>query len=81
MLKLSKASSGQTASGQVVNLLSNDVQRFDLVATFLHFIWIMPIEVAILTFFIWEQVGISSLSGVLSMAILTVPLHGMTCIY
>lgn len=38
----------------------------------------MPIEVAILTFFIWEQVGISSLSGVLSMVILTVPLHGMT---
>lgn len=81
LLKLSKASSGQTASGQVVNLLSNDVQRFDLVATYLHFIWIMPIEVAILTYFIWEQVGIASLSGVLSMVILTIPLHGTIVTY
>lgn len=60
----------------MVNLLSNDVNRFDMVAVFLHFIWITPIQATILSFYIWQQVGISFVSGVLTMTVLTIPLQG-----
>lgn len=33
---------GRTTAGELVNLLSNDVVRFDFAMPFLHFIWIMP---------------------------------------
>lgn len=35
----------QTGAGQVMNLLSNDVIRFDQLTLYLNFIWIMPIQV------------------------------------
>lgn len=47
-----------------------------MVAIFLHFLWITPVQVAILTYYIWQQVGIASLSGVVLLAVLTVPLQG-----
>lgn len=76
-MKLNQQSLGQTATGQVVNLLSNDVNRFDLVVICLHFLWIAPIQVALITYFIWQEVGISTLSGVLSMVLFTLPIQGM----
>ncbi|XP_023310959.1 multidrug resistance-associated protein 4 [Anoplophora glabripennis] len=74
--RLNQQSLGKTATGQVVNLLSNDVNRFDLVILFLHYVWIMPFQVALITYFIWREVGISSLAGVVSMALFTLPVQG-----
>ncbi|KAJ8979912.1 hypothetical protein NQ317_005348 [Molorchus minor] len=74
--KLNQNSLGQTAAGQVVNLLSNDVNRFDLVVLFLHYLWIMPFQVALITYFLWDEVGVSCLAGILSMALLTLPVQG-----
>lgn len=73
--KLNQKSLGQTAAGQVVNLLSNDVNRFDFLIPILHAIWVMPIQVAFLLLIMWFQVGISSLSGIVVMVILTVPIQ------
>lgn len=75
LLRLSKTSLGQSSAGKIVNLLSNDVNRFDLVALLLHYIWIMPIQAVIVTYFIWQQVQIAALVGVGSLIILTVPVH------
>lgn len=77
-MRLNKTSLGNTAAGQVVNLLSNDVNRFDLVIIQLHYLWIMPFQVALVTYYIWQEVGISTLAGVLSMACLTLPVQGKT---
>ncbi|ENN81636.1 hypothetical protein YQE_01967, partial [Dendroctonus ponderosae] len=44
LLRLNHISSGKTAAGQLVNLLSNDVVRFDFALAFLHYIWIMPLQ-------------------------------------
>ncbi|KAI2474051.1 ATP binding cassette (ABC) transporter subfamily C member [Diabrotica virgifera virgifera] len=74
--RLNQKSLGETATGQIVNLLSNDVQRFDMVVVPLHALWVMPLQVAILMFIIWNQVGISSLAGVISMAIIALPVQG-----
>ncbi len=39
-LRLSKNALADTTSGQVVNLLSNDVSRFELIALFCHYLWV-----------------------------------------
>lgn len=57
-------------------MLSNDVNRFDQVLPYLHFIWVAPIQLAILTFYAWQLIGISSLSGVLTITMLTISIHG-----
>ncbi|KAH1001566.1 hypothetical protein HUJ04_005565 [Dendroctonus ponderosae] len=44
LLRLNHISSGKTTAGQLVNLLSNDVVRFDFALGFLHYIWIMPLQ-------------------------------------
>lgn len=75
ILRLSKSAQGKTAAGQVVNLLSNDVNRFDFVTPFLHFVWITPIQTAVVTYFIWEAVGWSALVGLLAIFLQTVPVQ------
>ncbi|XP_072393708.1 ATP-binding cassette sub-family C member 4-like isoform X2 [Diabrotica undecimpunctata] len=74
--KLSHKSLGQTAVGQVVNLLSNDVHRFDLVLLPLHAFWAIPFQFVILSYFIWQQVQIASLAGLFSMVIVSLPVQG-----
>lgn len=76
ILRLSRGASNRTASGQVVNLLSNDVSRFDTIGTFLHYIWIMPIQGGLVTYLIWQSVGIAVLAGVFLITIQTIPLQG-----
>ncbi|PNF15051.1 hypothetical protein B7P43_G16818 [Cryptotermes secundus] len=75
ILRLSKSAQGKTAAGQIVNLLSNDVNRFDSVTMWLHFVWIMPIQTVVVTYFIWEAVGWSALIGVLAIFLQTVPVQ------
>ena len=44
-------------SGQMVNLLSNDVNRFDYSAFFIHYFWVGPIQLLIVMFITWKTVG------------------------
>ncbi|VVC32361.1 ABC transporter type 1, transmembrane domain,ABC transporter-like,P-loop containing nucleoside triphosphate [Cinara cedri] len=74
-LRLSKTSLGETTIGQVVNLLSNDVNRFDMICRFLHFIWIGPLGTIVITYLLWKEIGISSLIGV-TVLIAIIPLQG-----
>lgn len=74
--RLSQVSLGNIATGQVVNLLSNDVSRFDLVVIGLHALWIMPFLVLIIAYFLWQEVGISCVAGIVSMALLSLPVQG-----
>ncbi|KAJ8926773.1 hypothetical protein NQ314_020823 [Rhamnusium bicolor] len=75
-LKLSKTALGQTTAGQVVNLLSNDVNRFDVAVIFAHQLWIGPIETIICTYFMYLQVGPSAAVGVL-LLIMFIPMQSM----
>lgn len=64
-LRMSKNALGVTTVGQVVNLLSNDVGRLDLSIIFVHYLWLGPLETIIATYFMYEQIGIASIWGVL----------------
>jgi ATP-binding cassette subfamily C (CFTR/MRP) protein 4 len=66
---------GETTAGQVVNLMSNDVNRFDVAVVFLHYLWIGPIETCVVTYFMWREVGPSAAIGVASL-LLFIPLQG-----
>ncbi|CAI6363520.1 unnamed protein product [Macrosiphum euphorbiae] len=74
-LTLSKTSLCQTTVGQVVNLISNDVNRFDIAFSYIHFLWIGPLQTVVVTYFLWQEIGISSIVGV-TVFIVFVPLQG-----
>lgn len=59
-LKLSKSALAQTTIGQIVNLLSNDVNRFDRSLQFPQFILCGPISTIIVTVILYLQPGWSS---------------------
>ncbi|KYB27685.1 probable multidrug resistance-associated protein lethal(2)03659 isoform X2 [Tribolium castaneum] len=73
-LKLSKTALGQTTAGQVVNLLSNDVNRFDVALLFAHQLWVGPLETIVCTYFMYLQVGYSAIIGV-AFLLLFIPLQ------
>jgi ATP-binding cassette subfamily C (CFTR/MRP) protein 4 len=75
-LKLSKAALGETTVGEAVNLLSNDVSRFDVLLMFLAYIWIGPVEMVMIVYLMWQQIGIATLTGVASVVLL-LPLQGI----
>nr|XP_020747155.1 multidrug resistance-associated protein 4-like [Odocoileus virginianus texanus] len=62
-LRLSTLAMGKTTTGQIVNLLSNDVNRFDQVTMFLHYLWVGPLQAIAVTAVLWMEIGISCLAG------------------
>ncbi|OXA60234.1 Multidrug resistance-associated protein 4 [Folsomia candida] len=61
---LSRAAQEDTTIGNLINLISNDVAKFDMNLLFIPYLIIGPIQTVIFTYFLWEELGISCLSGV-----------------
>ncbi|XP_078047115.1 putative multidrug resistance-associated protein lethal(2)03659 [Augochlora pura] len=74
-LRLSRTALGETTVGQAVNLLSNDVNRFDVAIIFLHYLWIGPLETIIILYFMYREVEISAIIGV-AVLLMFAPLQG-----
>ncbi|KAK0074938.1 hypothetical protein PV326_012047, partial [Microctonus aethiopoides] len=74
-LKLSKASLAKTTVGQAVNLLSNDVSRFDLTPALVPYILIGPLQTIIITYIMYQEIGLPAVYGVIVLLIL-IPLQG-----
>ncbi|CAK6978679.1 ATP-binding cassette sub-family C member 4-like isoform X1 [Scomber scombrus] len=62
-LCLSSSAMGKTTTGQIVNLLSNDVNKFDEVTIFLHYLWVGPLQAAAVVGLLWVEIGPSCLAG------------------
>ncbi|KAK7154854.1 hypothetical protein R3I93_009716 [Phoxinus phoxinus] len=75
-LCLSATAMGQTTTGQIVNLLSNDVNKFDEVTIFLHFLWIGPLQAAAVIGLLWQEIGPSCLAG-MAVLVFLMPLQTM----
>ncbi|XP_040123204.1 multidrug resistance-associated protein 4-like [Oryx dammah] len=69
-LRLSSSAMRKTTTGQVVNMLSNDVNRFDQVMMFLQYLWVGPLQALAVTALIWMEIGISCLAGMVVLIIL-----------
>ncbi|KAH8359400.1 hypothetical protein KR093_006524 [Drosophila rubida] len=70
-LRLSHLALSDTSIGQVVNLLSNDVGRFDSVLATIHYIWLGPLQLIVITYLMYEKIGVSCLFGIVLMLIFT----------
>ncbi|XP_071051524.1 ATP-binding cassette sub-family C member 4-like [Onthophagus taurus] len=75
-LKLSQLTLNAHVSGQIINILSNDMNRFEYVTAALHVIWILPIKLLLISYFMWDEIGISFLSGISGMMLMTVFIQG-----
>jgi len=73
-LKLSKSAQGKTTVGQMVNLLSNDVIRFDTNLLFIGYLVIGPLQMGILGYFLWDEVGNACFAGI-AFVVLLVPIE------
>uniref|UniRef100_A0A8C2XI91 Multidrug resistance-associated protein 4 n=1 Tax=Cyclopterus lumpus TaxID=8103 RepID=A0A8C2XI91_CYCLU len=62
-LCLNSKAFAKTTTGQIVNLLSNDVNKFDELTLYLHFLWIGPIQAATVTLLLMYAIGPSCLAG------------------
>ena len=73
-LTLNNAAMMRTTTGQIVNLLSNDVQRLDLLAFFMHFLVLGPLMSVVVLAVLWSEIGPVSLAG-FGFMMLLVPLQ------
>ncbi|EDS36162.1 multidrug resistance-associated protein 1 [Culex quinquefasciatus] len=56
-LRLSRNALSDTSPGKVVNLMSNDVNRFDILSYLLCYMWSAPIVTIIVLVLLWHEVG------------------------
>lgn len=75
-LRLSRNALAETTVGQVVNLLSNDVGRFDTAMIYIHYISIGVIETVIVVILMYFEIGISAVFGIIVLVVF-VPLQVM----
>ncbi|XP_035459712.1 ATP-binding cassette sub-family C member 4 isoform X2 [Scophthalmus maximus] len=62
-LYLNSTALAKTTTGQIVNLISYDVNKFDEVTLYLHFLWIAPLQAATVTLLLMYAIGPSCLAG------------------
>ncbi len=73
-LRLSNKALGQSNIGQMVNLLSNDVNKFDMATFFIHYLWCGPLQFIIVMYLTWQAIGNATFVGG-ALIILFVPLQ------
>ncbi|XP_034942268.1 probable multidrug resistance-associated protein lethal(2)03659 isoform X2 [Chelonus insularis] len=76
-LRLSTTAFGDTAPGKVVNLIANDVNRFDLVSVFIHHMWSAPLAALIIGYFLYVEAGYAGILGIAAVFVV-VPIQSYT---
>lgn len=62
-------------TGQAINLMSNDVYRFDFALSFFHDTYSAPVKTILAGYFIYDQIGLSGLIG-MAVLLLFMPIQG-----
>lgn len=76
LLRLNQRSLQSTAAGKLVNLMSNDVARFDYAFMFLHYFWMIPLQSAAVLYFMFRAAGWAPIVGLFSVMLLILPIQG-----
>ncbi|XP_041110604.1 cystic fibrosis transmembrane conductance regulator-like isoform X2 [Polyodon spathula] len=71
-LKLSSRVLDTISTGQLISLMSNNLNKFDEGLALAHFIWIAPLQCILLMGFIWELVGASAFSALAALTLLAI---------
>ncbi len=71
-LLLSNAAKRESSTGEIVNLMSVDVQKIMDLIPFVNMMWSAPFQIAVALYFLWGILGPSSLAG-LGVMILLLP--------
>lgn len=74
VLSLKKSAVGEGLNGQMINILSNELMRFDYSMCFLYDCWKGPLEVLLFGYFIYQQIGVAAFVGI-AFIIMFVPLQ------
>ncbi|KAM4559458.1 ATP-binding cassette sub-family C member 4-like isoform 1-T1 [Odontesthes bonariensis] len=69
-LCLNSSALAKTTTGQIVNLLSNDVNKFDEVTLYLHFLWLGPLQAVSVLLLLLYAIGPSCVAGMAVLFIL-----------
>ncbi|XP_075236316.1 ATP-binding cassette sub-family C member 4-like isoform X2 [Lycorma delicatula] len=72
-LKIGRTALGDISSGQIVNIVSNDVSRFEIVTTTCHYMWSAPLLAGIVAVILFNEIRWAGLFGILAVLII-VPL-------
>eukprot|EP00051_Salpingoeca_urceolata_P006609 m.87350 g.87350 ORF g.87350 m.87350 type:complete len:1483 (+) comp14906_c0_seq3:85-4533(+) len=75
-LRLSMASRQEATTGEIVNLMSTDAQRFNDSTPYLHVLWSGPFQIALSLYFLWDLMEWATLAGV-GVMILMIPVNGV----
>lgn len=63
-LRLTRSVAIDGTNGQVINLMSNDVARFDPFVSLLHDLWKGPLELGLMGYCIYREIGAYGLLGI-----------------
>lgn len=75
-MSLPKSAVSEGLNGKVINLLSNDLARFEIALAFFHDIWKGPMEALLFTYFIYQEIGAGAIIGI-AFLLSFIPLQGM----
>ncbi|KAJ3104965.1 hypothetical protein HDU97_008713 [Phlyctochytrium planicorne] len=73
---LSLSVSHTSSTGFIVNMVANDVQRFEELMPFLHFIWIAPFQLCLVAALMYIQIGAATFIAIGALFIL-IPCQGL----
>lgn len=62
--------------GEIVNLMSVDVQKMMDCIPFINLVWSAPLQIGLALYFLWEILGPSSLAGLVVMLLL-IPVNAL----
>ncbi|XP_054157408.1 ATP-binding cassette sub-family C member 4-like [Oppia nitens] len=74
-MKLNRTALGKTTVGQILNMMSNDVNRIDEFAFSAHALFIGPLQTILILYMLWEHLKWACLAG-LTVLILFIPFQG-----
>ncbi|KAF8354986.1 mrp-1 [Pristionchus pacificus] len=73
-LNLSNTARKNRSTGEIVNLMANDVQRLQDITTFIMLFWSAPLQVTLSIYFLWRLLGWPIIAGLLIL-IATLPFN------
>ncbi|XP_060528661.1 multidrug resistance-associated protein 1-like [Cylas formicarius] len=74
-LRISNAARREKSSGEIVNLMAVDANKFQELTMFLNLIWSGPLNIILAMYFLWQELGPSVMAG-LAVMLLLIPVNG-----